>query len=84
VFVANHGRQPIAITQTGLEEKRRVRLAERPGSVVSAILEAWLTFLLRIGFSDARIIRWQRPGGWFARIFGEWTAPDSERRPREH
>jgi hypothetical protein len=82
VFVANHGRQPIAITRAGIKEIRRLRLSERLGAAVGSVLEAVLKLLFRVGVSSQRLARWQREGGWFYRIFGEWTAPDQERRDR--
>jgi hypothetical protein len=69
VFVANQGRQPIAITQAGLIEKRRLRLRERPAKAASVVVYAVSVALYRVGVSRWRLSRWHE------RVFGDWVGP---------
>jgi hypothetical protein len=58
VFIGNHGRQPIAITQAGLRQVRRATLRQRACHDTQTILSAFFMLLNKLGVSEARLLEW--------------------------
>src|SRR5262249_3937084 len=62
IFVANQGRQPIAITEVGLRQRRRLRrsLRLRLASWLHATANGAFILLRKVGVSGAMLARWYR------------------------